>query len=139
VFSGTLAPLIGLVIEKVPVVNANLSGAISGFAGSVGEVVAGDIGDVSAERESYERPETSEEGSGALGTKRTTLLPLTNANAPATGVAPAVTLNEAGVTVAVSTGSVNVTWTATATETSVEPSAGLTLTTRAAWCPATPW
>jgi len=31
VFSGTLAPLIGLVIEKVPVVNANLSGAISGL------------------------------------------------------------------------------------------------------------
>src|SRR5882724_7703587 len=126
VFSGTLAPLIGLVIEKVPVVNANLSGAISGLPEASARWLPATsvMSALSANRTSVPN------GSGALGTKRTTLLPLTNANAPATGVAPAVTLNEAGVTVAVSTGSVNVTWTATATETSVEPSAGLTLTTR---------
>ena len=40
--------------------------------------------------------------------KRTTVLPLTNTNDPATGVAPAVTEKEAGEIVVVSIASVNV-------------------------------
>ena len=48
-------------------------------------------------------------GRGLLGAKRTIVLPPRNVNAPLTGAVPAVTLNDAGVTVPGSMTFVNVT------------------------------
>src|SRR5882762_10405907 len=126
VFSGTLAPLTGLVIAKVPVVNANVNGAVSGLPAESarGLPATSVIAAASEVRTSVPK------GRGLLGVKRTTVLPLRKAKDPATGAAPAVTAKEAGEIVPVSIASVKVAWIAVATETSAAPSAGITAATR---------
>src|SRR2546429_1275465 len=126
VFSGTMLPGTGLVIAKVPVVKAKVSGWVSGLpAASARPLPARSV--IAPVRAMLTRVP---KGSGALGVKWTLAFPLRKTKDPATGVVPAVTAKEAGEIVPVSIASVKVTWIAVATETSVAPSAGITAATR---------